>query len=228
MLKGNEVTALKNEANKAKIQGDNQRAIECLEEIYQLEPDDANNLKELGSLYNRVGNKRKSVEFYWKALEKYREAEYYQNATAIAQMLLRFGEDELLVKHELAFFYEKQGLLGDAVGAYEELAELYRKEGDIEGVLENLRKIVNITPKKLGIRLKLAEICENQKKFDEVITELEEIKAIYKEQGRVEEVEEVERRIATLAPKAGKDVKAGIEDTVQTAEKESKERKVPE
>ncbi|MEJ2567973.1 MAG: hypothetical protein P8Z50_03740, partial [candidate division WOR-3 bacterium] len=73
-----------------------------------------------------------------------------------------------------------------------------------------------------------AEICENQKKFDEVITELEEIKAIYKEQGRVEEVEEVERRIATLAPKAGKDVKAGIEDTVQTAEKESKERKVPE
>ncbi|MEJ2567974.1 MAG: hypothetical protein P8Z50_03745, partial [candidate division WOR-3 bacterium] len=142
MLKGNEVTALKNEANKAKIQGDNQRAIECLEEIYQLEPDDANNLKELGSLYNRVGNKRKSVEFYWKALEKYREAEYYQNATAIAQMLLRFGEDELLVKHELAFFYEKQGLLGDAVGAYEELAELYRKEGDIEGVLENLRKIV--------------------------------------------------------------------------------------
>ncbi|MEJ2305951.1 MAG: tetratricopeptide repeat protein [candidate division WOR-3 bacterium] len=89
MIKGNEVTALKNEANKAKIQGDNQRAIDCLEKIYDLEPDDANNLKELGSLYNRVGNKRKSVEFYWKALDKYREAEYYQNATAIAQMLLR-------------------------------------------------------------------------------------------------------------------------------------------
>ena len=228
MIKGNEVTALKNEANKAKIQGDNQRAIDCLEKIYNLEPDDANNLKELGSLYNRVGNKRKSVEFYWKALEKYREAEYYQNATAIAQMLLRFGEDELLVKHELAFFYEKQGLLGDAVSAYEELAELYRKEGDIEGVLENLRKIVNVTPKKIGIRLKLAEICENQKKFDEAVAELEEIKGIYQEQGRVEEVEEVERRIATLAPKAGKDVKVEAEEPEKKVETEAKEHKVPE
>jgi len=228
MIKGNEVTALKNEANKAKIQGDNQRAIDCLEKIYDLEPDDANNLKELGSLYNRVGNKRKSVEFYWKALEKYREAEYYQNATAIAQMLLRFGEDELLVKHEMAFFYEKQGLLGDAVSAYEELAELYGKEGDIAGVLENLRKVVNITPKKLGIRLKLAEICENQKKFDEAITELEEIKGIYKEQGRVEEVEEVEKRIATLAPKAGKDVKVEAEEQEKKTETEVKEHKVPE
>jgi tetratricopeptide (TPR) repeat protein len=223
MLKSNEVTALRNEANKAKIQGDNERAIECLEKVCNLEPDDANNLKELGSLYNRTGNKKKAVEFYWKALEKYREAEYYQNATAIAQMLLRFGEDELLVKHELAFLYEKQGLLGDAVSAYEELAELYKKEGDIEGVLENLRKIVNITPKKLGIRLKLAEIYENQKKFDELVAELEEIKGIFKEQGRVEEVERLEARIATLTSKAGKDV------TLEKEEKqEVKKQKVPE
>jgi len=223
MLKSNEITALRNEANKAKVQGDTDRAIECLEKIYRLEPDDANNLKELGSLYNKSGNKRKAVEFYWKALEKYREAEYYQNATAIAQMLLRFGEDELLVKHELAFLYEKQGLLGDAVTAYEELAELYKKEGDIEGVLENLRKIVNITPKKLGIRLKLAEIYENQKKFDELSAELEEIKGIFKEQGRVEEVERIEARISALASKKEK---------VVTPEKEGKEevkkQKVPE
>ena len=135
MLKGNEVAALRNEANKAKIQGDTKKAIDCLEKIFDLEPDDPNNLKELGSLYNKVGNKKKSVELYWKSLEKYREAEYYQNATAIAQMLLRFGEDELLVKHELAFLYEKQGLLGDAVASYEELAELYKKEVILKGFL---------------------------------------------------------------------------------------------
>jgi tetratricopeptide (TPR) repeat protein len=228
MLKGNEVTALRNEANKAKIQGDNKQAIDCLEKICDLEPDDANNLKELGSLYNRTGNKRKAVEFYWKALEKYREAEYYQNATAIAQMLLRFGEDELLVKHELAFLYEKQGLLGDAVSAYEELAELYKKEGDIEGVLENLRKIVNITPKKLGIRLKLAEIFENQKKFDELIAELGEIKGIFKEQGRVEEVERVEARIAALTSKAGKDITLEKEEKKEEKKQEEKKQKVPE
>jgi tetratricopeptide (TPR) repeat protein len=225
MLKGNELAALRNEANKAKIEGDTNKAIDCLERIFDLEPDDANNLKELGSLYNKVGNKKKSVEFYWKSLEKYREAEYYQNATAIAQMLLRFGEDELLVKHELAFLYEKQGLLGDAVASYEELAELYKKEGDIEGVLENLKKIVNITPKKLGIRLKLAEIYENQSKFNDLVSELEEIKGIFKEQGRVEEVERLESRIAALAAKGVGVTEVKVE---KKEEVEVKEKKIPE
>jgi tetratricopeptide (TPR) repeat protein len=225
MSKSSEIAALRNEANKAKIQGDTRKAVEYLERIYDFEPDDANNLKELGSLYNKLNNKKKAVEFYWKALEKYREAEYYQNATAIAQMLLRFGEDELLVKHELAFLFEKQGLLGDAVAAYEELAELYKKEGDIEGVLENLKKIVNITPKKLGIRLKLAEIYENQSRFNDLVSELEEIKGIFQEQGRVEEVEAIENRIATLAPKVEKS--AGIEvEEKEVAKKE--DTKVPE
>jgi len=223
MLKDNKVAALRNEANKAKIQGDIRKAIECFERVYDLDPDDPNNAKELGSLYNKSGNKKKAVEFYWKSLEKYREAEYYQNATAIAQMLLRFGEDELLVKHELAFLYEKQGLVGDAVSSYEELAELYKREGDIEGVLENLKKIVDITPKKLGIRLKLAEIYENQSKLDEALSELEEIKGIFKEQGRVEEVEEIESRIETLASRVG-----GMPKKTQEKVEEVKEKKVPE
>ncbi len=222
MLKGNEISSLKNEANKAKVQGDTKKAIECLTKVCELEPDDSNNLKELASLYNKIGNKKRAVEFYWKALEKYREAEYYQNATAIAQMLLRFGEDKLLVKHELAFLYEKQGLLGDAVASYEELAELYKKEGDIEGVLENLKKIVNITPKKLGIRLKLAEIYENQSKFEEAVSELNEIKDIFREQGRVEEVEEMEARIATLAPNVENVVKFDVEKKEGVKKEETK------
>jgi tetratricopeptide (TPR) repeat protein len=236
MQKGSEVTALRNEANKAKIQGDVRHAIECLERIYDLDPEDPNNAKELGSLYNKTGNKRKAVEYYWKALEKYREAEYYSNATAIAQMLLRFGEDDLLVKHELAFLYEKQGLLGDAVSAYEELAELYKSEGDIEGVLENLKKIVDITPKKIGIRIKLSEIYENQNKNDEAIAELKEIRDIYNEQGRVEDVEEIELRINNLASGVvgvsgiTKEVREEIKEKVEEIPKvkEHKEEKVPE
>ncbi len=233
MPKGSEVTALRNEANKAKIQGDVRHAIECLERIYDLDPEDPNNAKELGSLYNKINNKRKAIEYYWKALEKYREAEYYQNATAIAQMLLRFGEDDLLVKHELAFLYEKQGLLGDAVSVYEELAELYKSEGDIEGVLENLKKIVDITPKKIGIRIKLSEIYENQNKYDEAVAELKKIRDIYNEQGRVEDVEEIELRIHNLASRVSgtsgitEEVKEEIKEAPK-AEEKHKEEKVPE
>ncbi|MEO0293584.1 MAG: tetratricopeptide repeat protein [candidate division WOR-3 bacterium] len=203
MLKDTKIAALKNEANKAKLKGDYQKAVEYLENVYELDPNDANNAKELGTLYSRLGNKKKAKDYFWKALERYKELEYYENATALAQMLSRFGEDELLVKQELAFLYEKQGLIGDAVLAYEELAELYKKEGDFEGVLESLEHIVNIMPKKIGIRLKLVEIYESKNKYDKALSELEEVKNIYEEQGRVEDVERIESKIKALSSKMG-------------------------
>ncbi len=204
MLKNNKIISLKNKAIKAKAKGNLEKAIKYYKNILEINSEDPSIPKEIGSLYNKIGDRVKAIEFYWKALEQYRDSEYYQSATAIAQMLLRLEEDELQVKQVLASLYEKQGLLGDAANAYEKVAELYRKEGDIEGVLESFEKIVDLTPRKASIRLKLAEIYENQGKISGAISELKEVRNIYKEQGRVEEVEDIESRIKLLTQKGGK------------------------
>jgi len=199
MARESKIISLKNKANSAKAKGDLQDAIGCYEEILRLTPEDPNIAREIGTLYGKMGKEEKAIEYYWKAMEQYVESEYYQNATAIAQILLRAGEDKFALKQELAVLYEKQGLIGDSVAAYEEVAELYKRDGDIEGVLESFKKIVELTPKKVGIRLKLVEIYENQGKTDEAVLELEEIKDIYKEQGRVDKVDEIKRKAESLS-----------------------------
>jgi tetratricopeptide (TPR) repeat protein len=212
-MAGEDVTSLKNRANKAKIKGNLEEAIECYQKIIKLNPDDANIFREIGSLYEKMGKKDKAFDFYWKAMDQYGEQEFYQNATAIAQILLRSGADKLDIKVEIAELYKKQGLIGDAVSTYEELAELYRRDGDFDGVFENFKKIINLTPKAVSIRLKLVEIYENKNMIDEAIAELHEVMSIYKEQGRVDDVEETEARIAKISGKE-KEVEVGEEKRV--------------
>ena len=212
-MAGEDVTSLKNRANKAKIKGNLEEAIECYQKIIKLNPDDANIFREIGSLYEKMGKKDKAFDFYWKAMDQYGEQEFYQNATAIAQILLRSGADKLDIKVEIAELYKKQGLIGDAVSTYEELAELYRRDGDFDGVFENFKKIINLTPKAVSIRLKLVEIYENKNMIDEAIAELHEVMSIYKEQGRVDDVEEIEARIAKISGKE-KEVEVGEEKRV--------------
>lgn len=212
-MAGEDVTSLKNRANKAKIKGNLEEAIECYQKIIKLNPDDANIFREIGSLYEKMGRKDKAFDFYWKAMDQYGEQEFYQNATAIAQILLRSGADKLDIKVEIAELYKKQGLIGDAVSTYEELAELYRRDGDFDGVFENFKKIINLTPKAVSIRLKLVEIYENKNMIDEAIAELHEVMSIYKEQGRVDDVDEIEARIAKISGKE-KEVEVGEEKRV--------------
>ncbi len=196
-----DIISLKNKANKAKAKGNTKLAIEYYHKIHKMDPNDANILKEIGSLYEKIGRKDKAIDFYWKAMDIYNEQEFYQNATAIAQILLRSGVDELDIKLELAELYKKQGLIGDAVPTYEVLANLYKKDGDIEGIFENFKKIIALTPKTISIRLKLIEIYENQNRIDEAISELYEVRNIYKEQSRVDYVDKVEAKIAKLQGK---------------------------
>ncbi len=198
------IIPLKNKANKAKAKGNLKEAIECYEEILRIEPDDPIIHKEIGNLYEKMGNREKSVEYYWNTMELYIESEFYQNATAIARILLRSGADQLAIKQELAELYKKQGLIGDAVAVYEELAELYKRDGDIAGVFENFKKIIALTPKTVSIRLKLIEIYENQSKINEAIAELNEVRKIYKEQGRVDRVDKIDAKIAILSKKIEK------------------------
>ena len=98
----------------------------------------------------------------------------------------------------MADLYSKQGLIGDAISAYYGLAEKFMKEKDIDGVLTTYKKIVELTPKKADIRLKLADIFVSQGKIDEAIEQYLEVEKIYREQGRVEDADQIKMKIAEL------------------------------
>ncbi len=178
-----------------------QEATSIYEKILELSPEDPAILNEAGEVFKKAGNTSKAKELLWNSLEGYEKLDYYPNAIAVAQKLLKLGEDELQLNETLARLYSKQGLIGDAISSYYSLAEKYKKEGDIDGVLETYKKIIELTPKKTDTRMKLAEIFLSQNKNTDAIEQLKEVEKIYREQGRVDDADQVQKKIIQIGGK---------------------------
>ena len=204
MAKADTVSSLKIKAKASISKGDYKTAIALYEKIISIAPDDPNILNEMGEVYRKAGEKEKAKETFWKALEQYKKLDYYTNAIAIAQKLLKLGADELELYSTLGELYDKQGLIGDAISAYNELAERFRLEKDMGGVLETYKKMVNLTPKKIDIRMKLVDLFLAQNMKENAIEELKQVEKIFREQGRVDDADGIQMRIDSLSGKTPK------------------------
>ncbi|MCD6277984.1 tetratricopeptide repeat protein, partial [candidate division WOR-3 bacterium] len=198
MGKTEKITELKIKAKNAMTKNKLDEAIQLYEKALSLNPEDPVTMNEIAEAYKKKGDLNNAKKYLWDALEAYKNLEYYPNAIAIAKKLLNLGEDELEIMEIMADLYSKQGLIGDAISAYYGLAEKFMKEKDIDGVLTTYKKIVELTPKKADIRLKLADIFVSQGKIDEAIEQYLEVEKIYREQGRVEDADQIKMKIAEL------------------------------
>ena len=201
MGKTEKITELKIKAKNAMTRNKLDEAIQLYEKALSLNPEDPVTMNEIAEAYKKKGDLNNAKKYLWDALEAYRNLEYYPNATAIARKLLNLGEDELEIMEIMADLYSKQGLIGDAISAYYGLAEKFMKEKDYDGVLTTYKKIVELTPKKADIRLKLADIFVSQGKIDEAIEQYHEVEKIYREQGRVDDADQIKMKIAELRGK---------------------------
>lgn len=198
MAKQDKINDMKIKAKNLLLKNKFDEAINLYEKILELAPDDLKSLTELAEIYVKKCDNSTAKKIYWKILESYRNLDYYSNAIAIAQKLLKLGEDELQMLEIIADLYSKQGLLGDATSAYYRIAEKFTKENDINGVLSTYKKIVELIPKKTDIREQLVKIFISQNKTEDALEQLNVLYNIYSEQGRVEEADRIQDTIASL------------------------------
>ncbi len=220
MGKTEKITELKIKAKNAMTKNKLDEAIQLYEKILSLNPEDPVTMNEIAEAYKKKGDLNNAKKYLWDALEAYKNLEYYPNATAIAKKLLNLGEDELEIMEIMADLYSKQGLIGDAISTYYGLAEKFMKENDIDGVLSTYKKIVELTPKKADIRLKLADIFVSQKKIDEAIEQYQEVEKIYREQGRVDDADQIKMKIAQLRGEAVEEAPAQPSEAGKAGEEE--------
>ena len=214
------ITELKIKAKNAMTRNKLDEAIQLYEKILSLNPEDPVTMNEIAEAYKKKGDLNNAKKYLWDALEAYKNLEYYPNATAIAKKLLNLGEDELEIMEIMADLYSKQGLIGDAISTYYGLAEKFMKENDIDGVLTTYKKIVELTPKKADIRLKLADIFVSQEKIDEAIEQYQEVEKIYREQGRVDDADQIKMKIAQLRGEAVEEAPAQASEAGKAGEEE--------
>jgi tetratricopeptide (TPR) repeat protein len=144
-------------AEKYLSQGNITAAIKEYSQIIEQDPGDFTTLNMLGDLYVRAGHKQQAAGCFARIAEHYREQGFVLKAIAMFKKLDRMNPGQTETAHTLASLYDMQGLYVEARAQYLIVAEAYTQAGHAQKALEVLRKVADLDPNNMEIRLRLAE-----------------------------------------------------------------------
>jgi len=137
--------------------------------IVEHEPDDFTTLNVLGDLYVRVNNRAAAISCFRTIAEHYREQDFALKAIAMFKKIDRLQPNDPEIALNLADLYAQQKLVVDARAHYLIVADCYKITGATEQALEILRKIADLDPHNIDVRIKLAEDFARQNMDTEAV-----------------------------------------------------------
>lgn len=152
-------------AQKFVQKGQFDKAIAEYRNAIDMDPKDVSVRLRAGDLYVKVGKKAEAVREYTEAAKIHGQKGFYLKAIAVYKQVLKLDDSNIDVHNRLAELYAKQRLVADAVSEYNYIVNILEKKGRSGDVAELLRKMVDIDPENVGVRLKLAETYQRQR-FD--------------------------------------------------------------
>lgn len=122
-----------------------------------LDPKDISIRLRIGDLYVKTGNRAEAVKEYTEVAKANTKKGFYLKSIAVYKQVLKL-EESLEIHHRLAELYVKQRLIADAISEYNYIMSFYEKRGKSAEVIDLLKKMAEIDPENVGVRLKLADI----------------------------------------------------------------------
>lgn len=150
------------QAQKYLTKGNLDRAIKCFNQLVELEPDNHRMVLRLADLLARAGRKQAAVKEYEKVAELYIKDDFLPRAIAVYRTILRIDPELISAYENLSELYRKQGLEGEALAQLQTLFEMYEKKGDEVKQVETLRLMAQIDPENLGFQVRLGETLAKQ------------------------------------------------------------------
>lgn len=144
-------------AEKFLAQGKIPAAIQEYRRIVEADTGDFTALNTLGDLYARTNNPQEAIACFARVADHYREQGFALKAIAMYKKVARLNPNAPNVNINLATLYEQQGLIVEARQQYMLLADAYTRTGQVRDALEALRRIADLDPQNIDIRLRLAE-----------------------------------------------------------------------
>jgi tetratricopeptide (TPR) repeat protein len=132
-------------------------AIEEYRKIVANEANDFSALNMLGDLYVRTDNKSKAITCFMRVAEHYREEGFALKAIAMYKKIDRLTPGVPEIAAKLAALYAQLGLVAEARTQYLVVANSHTRAGQTQKALEILRKIADLDPHNVEVRIKLAE-----------------------------------------------------------------------
>jgi tetratricopeptide (TPR) repeat protein len=150
---------LKRDADAAEKKGDYPKAIDVLKQLVQENPKDWNTVNRIGDLYAKLNppNLKAANEQYVKVARYYADDGFYLKAIAVWKKVLRNDPSMLDGSKELGDLYARQGLVAEAKQTLNVVVDEYIKRNKKREAGEVLRRLADVDPTDLKVRIRLAE-----------------------------------------------------------------------
>jgi tetratricopeptide (TPR) repeat protein len=148
---------LKRDADAAEKKGDYPKAIDLLKQLVQENPKDWNTVNRVGDLYAKLNNLKAANEQYVKVARYYADDGFYLKAIAVWKKVLRNDPSMLDGSKELGDLYARQGLVAEAKQTLNVVVDEYIKRNKKREAGEVLRRLADVDPTDLKVRIRLAE-----------------------------------------------------------------------
>ncbi len=177
-----------------------ERAIEEYKTVVYLDPSDTSIRLRLGELYVKTGRKEDAIKEYSSVAKINAQKGFYLKAIAVYKQILKLDEANLDVRNKLADLYTRQRLVADAISEYSYIINVFEKKGRTSEAFELLKKMVEIDPENVGLRLKLADMQKKLGYEDDALTEYLWIFRKLMAQGKLDKAERILRDLYDAYP----------------------------
>src|SRR5579884_2699990 len=111
----------------------------------------------VGDLYLKIKDPAQAADYYDRAVDRYAELGFYNNAIAMCNKVLRNAPGRPTTYLKLAKLYAAKGFLAEAKQHFIEYAERMQKAGRIEQAFAALKEFTDLAPENAAFRELLAE-----------------------------------------------------------------------
>ncbi len=153
---------VKKEADRLLTAGKIERAIEEFQKLVEDSPRDFNTQNQVGDLCVQIGRVKEGVEIHKRLASAYERDGFHARAAAIFQKVVRNAPEDLDAAQRLADLYRQMNRPADAVRVHLQVAEHFQKKGLIKRALEEFNKVVDLDPKNLKMKVRLADLYNKE------------------------------------------------------------------
>jgi len=163
----------------------------------------------VGDLMLRQGNVADAVDYYEKAVDRYAETGFFNNAIALCNKVLRQSPGRTSIYYKLGRISAQKGFNAEARANFLEYSDRMRKAGNHDEAFRALEEFADLSPEQYEIRQMLADQLIKAGRKDEAIEQLQLLHERYDGDGRDSDAKGVAARLHSLDPSATPRASAG-------------------
>jgi tetratricopeptide (TPR) repeat protein len=191
---------VRKEAEKFLSAGRLDRAIDEYRKMLDDNPKDLATMNTIGDLCIQANRLSEGVDIFKRLAHAYERDGFAPKATAILQKTLRSAPDDMDIATRLADLYRQTGKIKEAVSVHLQVAEQFSKKGLFKRALEEFAKVVDLDPKNLKNKVKLADLYNKEGMKDRaasIYLEVAEALAIEQMHGEAHQILERAKTMTT-------------------------------